>query len=124
MRALSPQPGRRNGCPGPDLNGTPVAHIAAAADGDALFDALGDPTRRAILKLLAERPRHVAELARSMPISRPAVSQQLKILRECRLVIAQLQGTRRLYCIDPDAIDLARSYLDRLDNRELQAEDL
>lgn len=98
--------------------------IAAEADGDALFDALGDPTRRAILKLLAERPRHVAELARSLPVSRPAVSQQLKILRECQLVIVQLQGTRRLYCIDPDTIDVARSYLDQLHNRDLNARDL
>jgi DNA-binding transcriptional ArsR family regulator len=81
---------------------------------DALFDALGDPTRRAILKLLAERPQHVAELARGLPISRPAVSQQLKILRECRFVMVQEQGTRRLYRIDPAGIDAARSYLDEL----------
>jgi DNA-binding transcriptional ArsR family regulator len=88
---------------------------------DAVFDALGDPTRRAILELLAERPRHVAELARGMPISRSAVSQQLKILRECQFVRVQEQGTRRLYRIDPAGVEEARRYLDQLHNRDSQA---
>ena len=91
----------------------PVIPALGSTDGDAVFDALGDPTRRAILKLLVERPRHVAEIARNLPISRPAVSQQLKILRECQFVIAQTQGARRMYRIDPAGINAARCYLDQ-----------
>jgi DNA-binding transcriptional ArsR family regulator len=81
--------------------------------GDAIFDALGDPTRRAILRLLAERPRHVAELAELLPVSRPAVSQGLRVLRECQFVMAHPQGTRRLYRIDPVGIAAACSYLEQ-----------
>jgi DNA-binding transcriptional ArsR family regulator len=79
-----------------------------------LFNALGNPTRRAILALLAERPRTVTELATVLPISRPAVSQQLKILRNCQVVSSRPLGARRFYRLDPAGILAAVTYLDQL----------
>jgi DNA-binding transcriptional ArsR family regulator len=79
------------------------------ADGWA---ALGDPTRRAILERLAERPRAVGELAGELPVSRPAVSQHLKVLKDARLVVDQRVGTRRIYQLDPDGLGVLRGYLD------------
>ena len=63
--------------------------------------ALGDPTRRAIFERLAERPRAVGELARELPVSRPAVSQHLKVLKDAGLVVDRPAGTRRIYQLDP-----------------------
>jgi len=74
--------------------------------------ALGDPTRRAIFERLAERPRAVGELAGELPVSRPAVSQHLKVLKDARLVVDQPVGTRRIYQLDPDGLALLRGYLD------------
>jgi DNA-binding transcriptional ArsR family regulator len=74
--------------------------------------ALGDPTRRAIFERLAERPRAVGELAGELPVSRPAVSQHLKVLKDARLVVDQPVGTRRVYQLDPDGLALLRGYLD------------
>jgi DNA-binding transcriptional ArsR family regulator len=79
------------------------------ADGLA---ALGDPTRRAIFERLAERPRAVGELAGELPVSRPAVSQHLKVLKDARLVVDQRVGTRRIYQVDPDGLAVLRGYLD------------
>ncbi len=83
--------------------------------------ALGDPTRRAIFEQLAERPRAVVELARELPVSRPAVSQHLKVLKEARLVIDRPSGTRRIYQLDPTGVEALRSYLDRFWNKALLA---
>ena len=80
------------------------------ADG---WTALGDPTRRAIFERLAERPQAVGELARALPVSRPAVSQHLKVLKEARLVVDTPAGNRRIYRVDPDGVDALRIQLDR-----------
>jgi DNA-binding transcriptional ArsR family regulator len=74
--------------------------------------ALGDSTRRAIFERLAERPRAVGELASELPISRPAVSQHLKVLKDARLVVDQRAGTRRIYQVDPAGLGALRGYLD------------
>jgi DNA-binding transcriptional ArsR family regulator len=74
--------------------------------------ALGDPTRRAIFERLADRPRAVGELAGELPVSRPAVSQHLKVLKEARLVMDVPVGTRRVYQVDPDGLAALRGYLD------------
>jgi DNA-binding transcriptional ArsR family regulator len=79
------------------------------ADG---WTALGDPTRRAIFERLADRPRAVGELASELPVSRPAVSQHLKVLKDARLVVDQRVGTRRIYQLDPDGLGALRGYLD------------
>jgi DNA-binding transcriptional ArsR family regulator len=78
---------------------------------DALT-ALGDPTRRAIFEHLADRPRAVGELASQLPVSRPAVSQHLKVLKDARLVVDRREGTRRIYQLDPDGLAALRGYLD------------
>ena len=77
------------------------------------FSALADPTRRRIFERLARRPRPVGELAEGLPVSRPAVSQHLRVLSDAGLVVATRDGNRRLYRVDPNAIDAMRSYLDR-----------
>ena len=87
---------------------------------DAL-GALGDPTRRAIFELLAARPRAVGELARELPVSRPAVSQHLKVLKEVALVTDSADGTRRLYRVDPRGVHALRDYLDQLWDNALAA---
>jgi DNA-binding transcriptional ArsR family regulator len=81
--------------------------------------ALGDPTRRAIVERLAERPRAVGELAGELPISRPAVSQHLKVLKDAQLVIDTRAGNRRIYELDPSGVVLLRAYLDRFWGRAL-----
>jgi DNA-binding transcriptional ArsR family regulator len=83
--------------------------------------ALGDPTRRAIFERLAERPRAVGELAAELPVSRPAVSQHLKVLKDAGLVIDRPAGTRRIYQLDPDGVGALRAYLDQFWNRSLAA---
>ena len=77
------------------------------------LSALSDPTRRAIFEAVATRPRSVAELASTQPVSRPAVSQHLKVLAEARLVRATPKGTRRIYALDPAGLNALRSYLDQ-----------
>ena len=71
--------------------------------------ALGDPTRRAIFERLAERPRAVGELAGELPVSRPAVSQHLKVLKDAGLVIDRPAGNRRIYQLDPDGVGALRA---------------
>jgi DNA-binding transcriptional ArsR family regulator len=85
------------------------------------WTALGDPTRRAIFERLAERPRPVGELARELPVSRPAVSQHLKVLKEARLVVDQPAGNRRIYRLDPDGVGAMRADLERFWTRALAA---
>jgi DNA-binding transcriptional ArsR family regulator len=85
------------------------------------FDALGDPTRRSILERLADGPRSVGELARDLPVSRPAVSQHLRVLRLAGLVTDEAQGTRRIYRIDPRGIAALRDQLDRFWDQALAA---
>ena len=82
---------------------------------------MGDPTRRAIFELLAERPRAVGELAAELPVTRPAVSQHLKVLKEARLVTDSQHGTRRVYRLDPDGVGAMRAYFDRFWNQALAA---
>jgi DNA-binding transcriptional ArsR family regulator len=77
-----------------------------------VLDALGDPTRRAVLELLRHGARPVAEIAAELPVSRPAVSQHLKVLKEARLVIDRADGTRRLYEVSSDGLDELRTYLE------------
>ena len=79
----------------------------------AQLDALGDPTRRAILWRLRRGPMPVGELARAFPISRPAISQHLRVLRHAHLVVDRPAGTRRFYELDPDGFAAARAYLDQ-----------
>jgi DNA-binding transcriptional ArsR family regulator len=76
--------------------------------------ALADPTRRAIFERLRTGPTAVGQLARGLPVSRPAVSQHLKVLKEANLVRERRDGTRRLYSIDPTGIGALRDYLDRM----------
>lgn len=83
--------------------------------------ALGDPTRRAIFERLAGGPLAVGELARDLPVSRPAVSQHLKVLKEAGLVVDRADGTRRLYQLDPTGIEAVRGYFDTLWNQALAA---
>jgi DNA-binding transcriptional ArsR family regulator len=78
----------------------------------AAWTALGDPTRRAIFERVAERPRAVGELAGELPISRPAVSQHLKVLKDARLVVDEPVGTRRIYRVDTAGLRDLRAYLD------------
>jgi DNA-binding transcriptional ArsR family regulator len=76
------------------------------------LDALGDRTRRAIFERLADGPRAVGELAQELPVSRPAVSQHLKVLKEAGLVIDRKQGTRRLYQLDPSGVGALQAYFE------------
>ena len=89
--------------------------------GSAALVALGDPTRQAIVELLAAGPRAVGELAAELPVSRPAVSQHLRVLREAGLVTDTAVGTRRLYRLDPTGAQAVRTYLDRYWTRSPQA---
>ena len=85
------------------------------------MDALGDPTRRAIFERLARGPRAVGELASELPVSRPAVSQHLKVLKDAGLVVDSRAGTRRLYRLDPDGVGAVRAYFDAFWNQALAA---
>jgi DNA-binding transcriptional ArsR family regulator len=83
--------------------------------------ALGDPTRQAIFDRLAEGPMPVGELAATLPISRPAVSQHLRVLKDVGLVVDRAVGTRRLYQVDPEGLLVLRAYLDQMWERSLAA---
>ena len=83
------------------------------------WTVLGDPTRRAIFARLAERPRPVGELAHGLPVSRPAVSQHLRVLKEAGLVTDRSAGNRRIYRVDPDGLAALRTQLDRFWNEAL-----
>ena len=85
------------------------------------WTALGDPTRRAIFERLADRPQAVGELASEFPVSRPAVSQHLKVLKDARLVVDQRAGNRRIYRVDPAGLDALRTDLERFWGQALAA---
>ncbi|MCI0687436.1 MAG: metalloregulator ArsR/SmtB family transcription factor [Sporichthyaceae bacterium] len=89
--------------------------------GEASLGLLGDPTRRAIFELLARRPCSVGELARQLPISRPAVSQHLRVLKDGGLVVSEAVGTRRVYRVNPEGVTALRAYLDRIWGQALTA---
>jgi len=78
----------------------------------AQLEALGDPTRRAILQQLRKGPRAVGELARAFPISRPAISQHLRILKDADLVVDHAAGTRRMYEVNLAGLEALREYFD------------
>src|SRR5215470_2236114 len=78
------------------------------------MDALGDPTRRAIFERLAAGPRAVGQLASELPVSRPAVSQHLRVLKEAGLVADRAAGTRRIYQIQPRGVQAIHAYLDQM----------
>jgi DNA-binding transcriptional ArsR family regulator len=88
---------------------------------DRQFTALADPTRRRVLQRLQGRAMSVGEIARGLPVSRPAVSQHLKVLKDAGLVVDQAEGTRRVYHIDPNGIAAIRSWLDQFWDTALQA---
>jgi DNA-binding transcriptional ArsR family regulator len=77
------------------------------------FAALADPSRRQVFERLRAGPAPVGDIAKGMPVSRPAVSQHLKVLKEAGLVIDRAEGTRRIYAIDPEGIAALRSWLDQ-----------
>jgi DNA-binding transcriptional ArsR family regulator len=83
------------------------------------FAALGDPTRREIFARIAERPRAVGELASELPVSRPAVSQHLKVLKDAGLVVDRPEGNRRIYWADPAGVAALRAQLDSFWNQAL-----
>jgi DNA-binding transcriptional ArsR family regulator len=86
-----------------------VANLKRAIDA---LGALGDPTRRAIFERLIDRPTAVGDLARGLPVSRPAVSQHLRVLKAAGLVIESAAGARRIYRIDPRGVGAMRDWLD------------
>jgi DNA-binding transcriptional ArsR family regulator len=85
------------------------------------LSALADPTRRRIFERVAERPQAVGELARDLPVSRPAVSQHLKVLKAAGLVLDSPEGNRRIYRLNPKGLEALKVYLDRFWNRSLAA---
>jgi DNA-binding transcriptional ArsR family regulator len=87
----------------------------------AAMTALGDPTRQAILERLAGGPLAVGELAAELPVTRPAVSQHLKVLKDAGLVVDRKVGTRRLYQVDPQALADLRAYFDSFWDQALAA---
>jgi DNA-binding transcriptional ArsR family regulator len=88
---------------------------------DALWDAMGDRTRRAILDRLSEQPMSVGELAGALPVSQPAVSQHLKVLKEAGLVMGRTAGTRRIYRLNPVGVIALQDQLETFWNRTLTA---
>jgi DNA-binding transcriptional ArsR family regulator len=86
-----------------------------------MMTALGDPTRQAIFDRLSDGPRPVGELAALLPVSRPAVSQHLKVLKDVGLVVDRREGTRRLYQVDAAGLAVLRTYLDQFWERSLAA---
>jgi DNA-binding transcriptional ArsR family regulator len=78
-----------------------------------VLEALADPSRRSIFELLADGPMSVVQIASAVPISRPAVSQHLKVLKDARLVAVRPQGTRRIYSLDPEGLAAVRRYFER-----------
>lgn len=85
--------------------------MSAGHATDAALDALGDPTRREILEILGRGDRSVGDLAAELPVSRPAVSRHLRLLKEAGLVSDRAAGTRRLYRLDAAGADAVRAYL-------------
>ncbi len=78
-----------------------------------MIEALAAPTRRAVFERLAQGPASVGEVAKGLPVSRPAVSQHLRILKEARLVSERREGVKRIYAVDPEGLAVLRRYFDR-----------
>jgi len=91
------------------------------ADNMHALSALADPTRRIVFEKLAKRPQSVGELARGLPVSRPAVSQHLAVLKSAGLVTDHAEGARRVYQIDPAGLGPLRAWLDQFWDRALQS---
>ncbi len=85
------------------------------------FGALADPTRRKVLEQLRAGPRPVGEIARHLPVSRPAVSQHLKVLKEAGLVAEERRGAQHIYRIDPEGLGPVRAWLDRFWDSALES---
>jgi len=88
---------------------------------DQILDALGHGTRRAIIRLLRDHPRAVGELAEALPVTQPAVSQHLRVLREAGLVEAREDGRRRIYQLRPEGLDPLRAYMESFWDAALEA---
>ncbi len=84
-----------------------------------MLDALGDPTRRAVFERLRKGPLPVGEIAKGLPVSRPAVSQHLRVLKGAGLVRDRQDGNRRLYSVDPNGLETLRAYMDRFRDEAL-----
>src|SRR5579875_4206949 len=82
------------------------------ADQEQVLSALADPTRRAVFELVARQPSAVSEVADALPVSRPAVSQHLKVLKQARLVRDRAEGTRRIYSVDGEGLAAVRAYFE------------
>ena len=95
--------------------------MANAMTAARVFDAMGDPTRRQVLELLRDGERAVVELAAELPVSRPAVSQHLRVLKGAGLVTERREGTRHLYRVDPEGLAILRTYLERMWDDSLAA---
>jgi DNA-binding transcriptional ArsR family regulator len=91
------------------------------ASSSSAWAALGDPTRRAIFERLLDQPRAVHALAIDLPVSRPAVSQHLKVLSEAGLVVARREGKQRIYEVDPEGLAALRAELQRFWDKTLAA---
>jgi DNA-binding transcriptional ArsR family regulator len=91
------------------------------ARAERVLDALGDPTRRLVFARLRGRARSVGEIAEGMDVSRSAVSQHLKVLKDAQLVTARAEGTRRLYAVNPAGVEAVRDWLDGFWNETLAA---
>jgi len=89
-----------------------IVYMATALRVERALDALGDPTRRAVFKRLRRGNRSVRQIADGMDVSRPAVSQHLKVLKSAGLIVVRVDGARRLYGIDQDGIEALRNWLD------------
>ena len=90
-------------------------------NADRALAAIADPTRRQVFERLASGPRSVGELAQGLPVSRPAVSQHLKVLKDAGLVADRAEGTRRVYEIDPSGLGALRAWLDQFWGVALEA---
>ena len=86
-----------------------------------MIEALAEPMRRELLDRLLAGPRSVTELADGLPVTRPAISQHLKVLKQCGLVNDRPVGNRRIYAVDPDALAILRAYFDSFWSRSLEA---
>src|SRR5262245_53113516 len=117
IMAFSPQPSEARGLTPRSVS----ASLPLAMTYQAALGALGDPTRRAIFERLADRPSAVVELADEMPVSRPAVSQHLKVLKDVGLVSDHPAGNRRIYRLDLDGVAALREYLVLVWQRSLAA---
>jgi len=98
-----------------------LAYVLVQAYAISGWTALGDPTRRAIFERLADRPQAVSELAGDLPVSRPAVSQHLRVLKDAGLVVDRRAGKHRIYQVDPAGVGALRSDLERFWSKALAA---